>query len=119
MEKLVEKEKELIKKPIIRFFEEKLSEGFKNNKGREIIEVQNIYAFVSVDEDESSFKEKIVITRTDVQANVRISLGVGTSTNSILSLRTNKGFILNYDNEAKGYYLENTDDISIIDVSPY
>lgn len=116
--KLVEKETKLIEKPIIIFLEERLLGGFKTKQGNKVVQIKSLFALPYVDEDLSSFKEEIVITRVDVQTDVMVDFENGLSTNNLALSIYNK-FIIKYNNDNKKYYIENIDDIKIVDVTMY
>jgi len=116
MNELLEKEMKLVSVPIQAFLKEYLLNSFKNRKEQQVIKVVGFrFLDISMDEDKSEIKERIIIKKVSFYADVWVSLGGDGSTNNTLNLSTTKGIVLNYNFEEKKYIIESTEGVSLLD----
>ena len=120
MEELLKKEEQLIFNPIEKFIVAKLLDGFKNNKHQEVVKVDGlILARLECDTKESEFKIKILINRIDVIAKVWVNIGEGARSNNQLSISINKQVNVAYNNDDKEYQIENEEELTLFDRTPF
>jgi len=119
MNELFKKEEERIGKPIRDFITNRLTNGFKNIKGREILRVEGSPLLdMHINEKESEIKDLIVIDSVSANVRVWVKFSDGES-NDYVAISINKSFRLTYDFQVKEYQIENKENIVIIDNSRY
>jgi len=118
MNALLEKEKELINKPIIDFIVKYLLNGFKNGKDRVVKEVNNnLLLDFEIDEDKSEIKDIIIINKVTITAKVWVEFPTDALTNDTIILKVNTSIILPYNFENKEYVIANLDELKLTDMS--
>ena len=113
MNDLFKKELELISLPIKEYVEKKLMEGFKNRKGHEVIKVKRVNLIdLSVDNENSSIKESILIKSITCFAEVEVRFHEHGTQNDTLNINIPKEIKITYDFTSKTYQIKNEEEFS-------